>query len=284
MTTETPPLDADAAGPAPSRWPGWGIATAQCVRFYSRLPVPALPGEADPHAVPDFRLMPRALPFAAMLIVLPALLVIAAAGLLDLPAGVAAVLVITTQVLTTGAFHEDGLADSCDGLFGGHTVERRLEIMKDSRIGTFGGCGLILALMLRTVLLAFLYEEAGWLAAAMALLAAAPVSRALGIWLLARLDPARAYGALAAVGKPTGQTAVIALALSLAIALGAAFAGGLPWTGIGLGLLLALGAAWLCGHLAHRLIGGPTGDIAGATQQLSEIGLLFGLVIALSAL
>ncbi len=81
---DTQPHSAQSAGLADSgpaaggqsgvpTWPGWPRATAQAIRFYSRLPVPALPGEADPHAAPDFRLMPRALPVAGLVIALPAM-------------------------------------------------------------------------------------------------------------------------------------------------------------------------------------------------------------------
>ncbi|MGL5362209.1 MAG: adenosylcobinamide-GDP ribazoletransferase, partial [Bosea sp. (in: a-proteobacteria)] len=141
-------------------WPGVLAATAQCVRFYSRLPMPAMPGEGDPHAIPDFRIIPRVLPLAALLIVAPAALVLVAALALGLGELVAAAFAVTTLVLTTGAFHEDGLADSADGLFGGHTVERRLEIMKDSRVGTYGAVALGLSLLLRVALLALIVERA----------------------------------------------------------------------------------------------------------------------------
>jgi adenosylcobinamide-GDP ribazoletransferase len=128
----------------------FALAVARCVRFYSRLPMPAIPGEADPHAIPDFRIEPVGLPVAAMIIALPAVLVTALAFAVRLDPVLVAALAITALVITTGAFHEDGLGDSADGLFGGHDPERRLEIMKDSRIGTFAGCALVLSLLLRS--------------------------------------------------------------------------------------------------------------------------------------
>jgi len=122
-------IDSDDATQAPPpTWPGWLIATATCIRFYSRLPVPALPGESV-HSLPDFRLVPRALPFAALAIALPAALIALLAGLAGVNTLLTAALTVTTLVLTTGALHEDGLADSADGLFGGHTPERRLELV-----------------------------------------------------------------------------------------------------------------------------------------------------------
>ena len=138
----------DATQATAPTWPGWPIATATCIRFYSRLPIPALPGE-NPHMLPDFRLVPRALPFAALVIAAPAALVALLAGLAGVGGPLTAALAVTALVVTTGAFHEDGLADSADGLFGGHTPERRLEIMKDSRVGTFGALALGLSLLLR---------------------------------------------------------------------------------------------------------------------------------------
>jgi adenosylcobinamide-GDP ribazoletransferase len=262
-------------------WAGWPIATAQAVRFYSRLPVPALPGEADPHAAPDFRLMPRALPFAAAIIALPAMAVAALASALALPPMLVAALTLAALTLSTGAFHEDGLADSFDGLFGGHDKDRRLEIMKDSRIGTFGGCALMLAYLLRFSCLVALVEEGGTGILLAALMVAAIWSRVLGIHVLAIDPPARAYGALATVGMPTITTARIALGLGAGLCLVAALLGGAPPGGLMIGLALAALAALGMAATARRLIGGPTGDIAGAVQQLAEIAVYLGIVLAL---
>jgi adenosylcobinamide-GDP ribazoletransferase len=281
--TRANPDEAETIVAADPQWPGWLAATAQCVRFYSRLPVPAMPGEVDPHAIPDFRTIPRALPIAALLIVAPAALLLVAAFALGLGEMVSAALAITALVLTTGAFHEDGLADSADGLFGGHTVERRLEIMKDSRVGTFGACALGLSLLLRVALLALILERAGAVAALGAVLAASGWSRAEGIRILSRDAPARVYGAAAAVGRPPIQTALIGLGLAAFFALLVAMACGLPLFGVGLGLALATLAASGLAALARRLIGGPTGDIAGAAQQLCEIAIYLGIALLLAA-
>ncbi len=156
-------------------------AVMRCVRFYSRLPTPALPWEADKHAAPDFSREPIGLPFAALLIALPAMAMLALAAAFRLDPTLAAALAVMTMVVATGAFHEDGLADTADGLFGGHSVERRLEIMKDSRIGTFGGCALILSLLLRTAALAAILKAGGLDAALAALALAAVLSRAEGV-------------------------------------------------------------------------------------------------------
>jgi adenosylcobinamide-GDP ribazoletransferase len=278
LPPDTPSESPEAKQP---HWPGWPIATAQAVRFYSRLPVPALPGEADPHAAPDFRLMPRALPFAAVIIVLPAMLMAAFASALSLPAMVVAALTLAVLTLSTGAFHEDGLADTFDGLFGGHEKERRLEIMKDSRIGTFGGAALMLAYLLRFSCLVALVDEGSLPILLAGLMAAAIWSRVLGIHVLAIDAPARAYGALATVGMPTVWTARIALALGAGLCLIATLPGGAPLGGLMIGLALAAFVALGMAATARRLIGGPTGDIAGAVQQLAEIAVYLGLIIAL---
>ncbi|MCO5092591.1 adenosylcobinamide-GDP ribazoletransferase [Bosea sp. (in: a-proteobacteria)] len=268
-------------GTQPPDWPGWAVATAICLRFWSRLPVPPLPGESESHAAPDFRAVPRALPFAALVIAAPAALVALGTGLAGLSGLAVAALALTALALTTGAFHEDGLADTADGLFGGHTPEKRLEIMKDSRIGSYGALALGLSLLIRASLIAMILDRAGASAAAAALLAAAPWSRAEGLFLLATQPPARSTGAAAAVGRPSAATARIALALSLVLATGIALTVQLPVAGLMLGFALAHGAAAILSRLARRLIGGQTGDILGAAQQLSEIAIYLGLALAL---
>jgi adenosylcobinamide-GDP ribazoletransferase len=270
----------DATQASAPIWPGWLIATTTCIRFYSRLPVPALPGE-NPHALPDFRLVPRALPFAALVIAAPAALIALLAGLAGVNALLTAALVMTALVVTTGAFHEDGLADSADGLFGGHTPERRLEIMKDSRVGTFGALALGLSLLLRVSALAAILQGAGAWAMAAAVLVAAPWSRVEGIRILATVDPTRRDGASASVGQPEGSVLPIAYGLSGVIALLVVVVGALPLAGVVLGLALSvLAASWLS-RTAIRLIGGQTGDIIGAAQQLGEIAIYLGLAIVI---
>lgn len=279
--TQTESDDATQATPPgqPPLWPGWPIATATCIRFYSRLPVPTLPGE-NAHAMPDFRLVPRALPVAAVAIAAPASLIALLAGLAGVAAWLTAALAVTALVVTTGAFHEDGLADSADGLFGGHTPERRLEIMKDSRVGTFGALALGLSLLLRVSALAAILQAAGAWAAAAAVLVAAPWSRVEGIRILATVPPTRRDGASASVGQPERSVLPIAYGLSGILALLLVAAGALPLPGVLLGLALsALAASWLS-RIASRLIGGQTGDILGAAQQLGEIAIYLGLAFA----
>ncbi|MGL4728751.1 MAG: adenosylcobinamide-GDP ribazoletransferase, partial [Bosea sp. (in: a-proteobacteria)] len=159
-----------------------------------------------------------------------------------------------------------------------HDKERRLEIMKDSRIGTFGGCALMLAYLLRFSCLVILIEETSAGIVIMSLAAAAIWSRVLGIHVLAIDAPARAYGALATVGQPTLMTARIALGLGAGLCLLLGLIGGIPASGLVLGLALAVFAGLGLAAVARRLIGGPTGDIAGAVQQLAEIAVYLGIV------
>lgn len=270
-----------ADGTAAPAWPGWLVATAICIRFYSRLPIPALPGERDIHAAPDFRTVPRALPLAALIIAQPAALVLLAAGLAGLDALVAAALALAVAIAATGGLHEDGLADSADGLFGGQTPARRLEIMKDSRIGSYGALAIGLSLLLRASALAAILDAAGAIAATAALLIAACWSRMEGLFLLADEAPARKDGASAAVGRPGGATIWIAAGLSLLLAVGLGAAAALPVAGLTLGLAFAHASALGIARLARRLIGGQTGDIVGAAQQCAEIGLYLGLALVL---
>ncbi len=271
---------ATARGPEPA-WPGWLVATAICVRFYSRLPVPRLPGEGDIHALPDFRVVPRAVPLAALVIGLPAALVVLGAGSASLHPMLVAALGITTLVVSTGAFHEDGLGDSADGLFGGHTPERRLEIMKDSRVGSFGAVAIALALLLRVTALGSIVAAAGGWVAASTLLVAAMASRAAGVRLLACESPARTGGASAAVGRPSSATAWIAIGLAATLGLGLTLAAKAPPNGLLLALALSALATLGLARLARRLIGGQTGDVVGAVQQVTEIAVYLGFALAL---
>jgi adenosylcobinamide-GDP ribazoletransferase len=253
----------------------------QMVRFYSRIPMPKLPFEADAHAIPDFTTAPRMLPFAGLLIGLPSALTLWLAVTLGLPALVAAAIAVVVAVLITGAFHEDGLADTFDGLGGGWTPERRLEIMKDSRIGSYGGAALILALILRVAAISSLVDETTPFAAGLMLLAAAGLSRTIGLTPVAMLPPARPGGFSSTVGRPTMPVYGLAMALSLLITGGLMGLADVPLWGaaIGIGLGLALTAAMTLWSL--KAIHGQTGDIAGACQQFSEIAFYLGLIITI---
>lgn len=200
----------------------------------------------------------------------------------DVPASpwVAAVLCTAFSVLLTGAFHEDGLADTADGLGGAMTRDRALEIMKDSRIGTYGAVALVLALAGKLGLLALLAQvDPDW---AVAGLFAAHVS--------SRMLPLLSIRTMAHVGdtpqsksKPLAdQISNAGVAVGLlwwvaAMALVALYTPDLNlWAGMAGAAAGAAGMAW---RLQRRLQG-FTGDGLGAIQQLAECGFYLGLVFA----
>ncbi|MEM7733350.1 MAG: adenosylcobinamide-GDP ribazoletransferase [Pseudomonadota bacterium] len=199
----------------------------------------------------------------------------AAAGLLGhalgLPAALSALLSLATLIIATGALHEDGLADTADGLWGGWTLERRLEIMKDSRIGAYGVIALFLGLAARWAALWTLFAASPEAAAA-AILVAATASRAMMPGVMWALPHARTDGLSAQVGDVARDTALVALGLALLVAL--IFTG---WGGIW-ALVWGLAITALLARIALSKIGGQTGDILGATQQLAEITILFSLL------
>ena len=188
---------------------------------------------------------------------------------LGLGAGIAAALVIAVQIISTGAMHEDGLADSADGLWGGYDRDRRLEIMKDSRIGTYGVLALVLALILRwAALSALLATGHVW----GALIGVAALSRAPMGALMGWLPSARPSGLSRSVGQPTRDT----------VRFGFIAAGAVGFVFMGLAVVpvaaFIAAVAFAAGRIALDKIGGQTGDILGATQQLSEITALAVLV------
>lgn len=186
-----------------------------------------------------------------------------------LPPQIAALLALGSMILMTGALHQDGLADTADGLWGGWTQERRLEIMRDSRIGTYGVLSLILCLVLQGCALSTHFERGTGVAA---LITAAVASRAAMVPIMSMLPPARRDGLGHASGRPSGPMTTFALGLALLIAI--------ALTGAGF-VAVALGAAlpvlWLA-QTAHARIGGFTGDTLGAAQQLAETSALICLL------
>ncbi len=190
-----------------------------------------------------------------------AALVVVLATFIGLPAGVTAALALATMAILTGALHEDGLADTADGFFGGRDPVRRLAIMKDSHIGSFGTLALILVTLARWSALAALCATGG---AAMALIATGALSRVPMVALMAALPNARGSGLSQSVGRP--DRGVVLIAVGISGVLGLVLAG---W--IALWIVLALAALTLgLGQLARRKIRGQTGDVLGASQQLAE--------------
>jgi adenosylcobinamide-GDP ribazoletransferase len=185
------------------------------------------------------------------------------AGLAELPS---ALLAVAAGVALTGAFHEDGLADTADGFGGGVGREAKLAIMRDSRHGTFGILALVLSVGLRASAVAAIGDP---IHAGLALIAAHAVSRGALPSVMRLLPPARADGLGAAAGRPSLAVAIAAAAIGTAI--GLAMLG--PRTGA-VAIVLAAGAVGLAAILARRQIGGYTGDVLGFCQQIGEIVML----------
>lgn len=242
------------------------------LQFFTRLPIPRWVGfEQDwlHHAS-------RYFPLVGVVVGAIGAAVYAACALV-LPAPVAAVLSTAATIYVTGAFHEDGFADTCDGLGGGMTRERVLEIMKDSRIGSYGAVALVLLLGLKIGVLSMMAPTM----AVAALLLAHPLSRLAASSLILTLDYAREHGK----AKPMAQRmrpmefAVACLCVALpAVLLGAN--GALRWTTIAAAVVAAGAvAAWL-GAKCVRRIGGYTGDCLGAVQQVAEVAVYLCVLAA----
>ena len=235
--------------------------------FFTRLPVG---GEVE--SVDFKNAMARAMwsaPLAGLPVALLAAGVFALAHYAGLSPLISAALALPASILLTGALHEDGLADMVDGFGGGRDRAHRLEIMRDSRVGTYGVLALVGSFVLRLAALAQLAEP--W-PAMWALLAAHMGSRALLPAFMASLPPARPDGLSANVGKGQGRGGIIvALLLGMAGLAGLALIN--PMAPFVAAFVLAL---WFAGLrvLAKRQIGGHTGDVLGALQQGAEILVL----------
>lgn len=235
--------------------------------FLTRVPM----GEPDPKGVPISRSI-WAFPVVGWGMGLGAGAVFAGClgfGLDPLPAAVVAV---AFEVWLAGAFHEDGLADTADGL-GGDSPERRLEILRDSRIGTYGASALALFLMARIAVIAALSDP---VTVALALAAAGAASRAALVWPMTLVPPARNDGMSIFIGVPTSRE----------LALASVVAGALVLVSVGPGATLIVLAAAAIGAgavsaLARRIFGGQTGDLLGATQQVSYVLILLALAARL---
>ncbi len=190
---------------------------------------------------------------------------------------IAAMLAVATSIALTGALHEDGFADTFDGFGGGFTVEKRLTIMKDSRIGTYGALALGLNVALRIAALAVLTPWQGMAA----LIAAHAAARAAPAWVMTRLSYSGDISAMK-VAYAESRPRTDELQLGLIFVLLAI----LPLTlisapAVAFGALLGVALAALLALWARRLIGGYTGDVLGGIEQTFEIGFLLGVAALL---
>jgi len=236
------------------------------IRFFTRLPVPAWVG----HSAAALNRSARYFPAVGLIVGgIGALVYLAALQLWPQP--VAVLLSMAATIYATGAFHEDGLADTVDGLGGGWDKLRILEIMKDSRVGSYGVIAMVLALLGKFALLAALDPAL----VPVALIAGHALSRFCSTALLATMDYVRED--LLAKAKPLA-TRLTAGEMLVALAFGLVSLAFLPIprliAGVGLALLATL---WLAAKF-RRWLGGYTGDCLGATQQVSELAFYLGLL------
>ncbi|WP_442756790.1 adenosylcobinamide-GDP ribazoletransferase [Methylocystis sp. JAN1] len=243
-----------------------------CLRFYSRLPVPA--GD-DGYVMPDFARASWATPLAGAIIGAVGAGALLVCSILHLPPLVSATCAIGALALATGALHEDGLADVVDGFGGGKTREQKLTIMRDSRLGAYGALALCLSSLLRVFALASALQRGVWLGM-FAIVAAGALSRAVGLIPLVTLLPARNDGAGASAPTPSPSALRNALYIGAAVALAPLF-GGASLGQTVVAEMAAVGAGLGVSKLAEKQIGGYTGDVLGAAQQAAEIGVLVAL-------
>lgn len=242
------------------------------IGFLTRLPVPSKWFEGDDGSLSTTC---RAFPLAGAIAALPATAMMAIGTVLDLPVLLTATIATLVATITTGALHEDGLADVADGFFGGNQKERRLEIMKDSRIGVYGGLALLFAVIVKTIVLAALLQQSLYMGCAV-LIASGGLSRAALVWHWSDLEPARPDGVAYKAGTPTEDACVFALASGLGLALLFAWsARGLTTSIIGFGVAFVVSFAFR--RLCAKTIGGYTGDTLGASAVLAELAFLTGL-------
>jgi len=264
---------AEPSPPPPEAY-GWRLADdlVMGLRFFSRLPTGDSPFEK-----PNLNRIAVGLSFASIAIgFLPALLMMITAWL-GVPSYFAATLGVAAMLVATGAMADDALADSADGLIGGATIERRLEIMKDSRHGTYGVAAIGLYLLLRVTAIGAVAAH-NPLAAGAIWLASTVIGRSASLWVSVALPNAREGGASASVGRVSRKAFFggMGFAVLLAFVLAA------PFTSV-VAVILSLAAAtgvaaawvWTC----HKLIGGQTGDLIGALQALIEVAVLTVLLV-----
>lgn len=231
------------------------------VAFLTRLPMPHPDGAMPPNFVRAHRMFPVV---GAMIGAVIGLFCLAlrATGLPDLAA---AALALGAGMLLTGALHEDGLADVADGFGGGRDTAAKLEIMRDSRLGTYGAVILLVSFAAKLAALAALPDAQ----MVYGLIAAHALARGALPVMSLNLPYARKDGLAANAGQPDAGMAAAAVLIALVIALLALSWAAAFWAAL-VAALSALAMAWL----ARRQIGGQTGDVLGATEQVAETAVL----------
>ena len=238
------------------------------VGFLTRLPAPH-----PDAAVANFARAYRLFPVVGGLIGLATGLVCLGLRQAGVPDLAAAALALGAAALLTGALHEDGLADVADGFGGGRDVEAKLAIMRDSRIGSYGAIALLVSFATKLSALATIPDGL----VVPCLIASHALARGVLPVLAANMPYARQDGLARSSGQPDPATTAITIALAMLIALLA-----LSWT---VALWAAVAAAiggFAVARLALRQIGGQTGDVLGAAEQVAETAILVLLAAKLA--
>ena len=238
------------------------------LQFMTRLPVP----DNVEHSDDNFGRSARFYPAVGLVVGGIAALVYLVSNFF-LPDSVSATLAVISAVITTGALHEDGLADAVDGLFGGRDRDHALEIMRDHQVGVYGILALVFAVILKMTLIAGAWD---W-SAVWAIVVAHVLSRYAIAEVIGRYDYARAESAKFARPEIQSEDLTYARLWAGAVVVGSVLLLG-PLTtlaGVVLAAVFASGLAQMC----VRKIGGYTGDCLGAVQQVAEIGFLLGALL-----
>lgn len=233
---------------------------ALCLVFFTRLPLPHLDFGNRSLAASIW-----AAPVAGFAVGFIGALAFAISAWLGLSPAIAAALALASTMLTTGCLHEDGLSDTADGFDGGKNRERKLEIMRDSRIGAYGASALIMSALLRWSAIAELHHPASVFCG---LIAAHVASRALIPAFMHVLSPARADGLAAGAGIVSRDTAIITVPIGVAALLLLGLSGALA------AVMVLAGVFVLMRRLCLKQVGGQTGDTLGALQQTGEVSVL----------
>ncbi len=190
---------------------------------------------------------------------------------IGLPTIISAWLTIGFHLLLTGGLHEDGLADTADGLAAGRDREQKLSIMRDSRIGSYGVLALITVISLRANLIA---GFTGNFATIMIFIATAACSRSFLAIFMQNVPYARDYGLAARAGKPATEQVIIAISIAICSLL---LTGKIIAT---ITAIFSLAIIYVAiKQIANKNFGGITGDVLGAAQQISEVALLLIFLI-----
>ena len=242
------------------------------LRFFTRIPVPAWVG----HSQAQLDRASRYFPLVGVIVGAIGAGVTEAAALV-LPVSLAILLGMVATVLATGAFHEDGLADTCDGMGGGWDTLQVLSIMKDSRIGSYGAVGVVLVLLFKFTALVEIDHEFGPPMLMWALIAGHAVSRCGPVLLMRWLDYVREDET--AKSKPLAKAIDnTGLAVSLLCGVAPCLLLSIPMAVALMGVAAVVLTSTLCARYFRGRIGGYTGDCLGATQQLSEVAFYTGVL------